>query len=91
MRYGLATALMSQGVGLDVVAGDELDGPEFRNSPRVRFLNLRRDQRPDASVPAKVSRVLLDYGRLVRYARPRGCRSSTSSGTTSSRCSIAPR
>jgi glycosyltransferase involved in cell wall biosynthesis len=72
--YGLATALMSQGVGLDVVAGDELDGPEFRNSPRVRFLNLRRDQRPDASVPAKVSRVLLYYGRLFRYAlhaRPR--------------------
>jgi glycosyltransferase involved in cell wall biosynthesis len=34
----------------------------------VRFLNLRGDQRPDASLLKKVSRVLVFYANLIRYA-----------------------
>src|SRR5215831_12081699 len=72
--FGLATALMADGVRLDIVAGNELDDPGFHGRPGVRFLNLRGDQRPDASWPAKISRVLLYYMRLLLYAataRPR--------------------
>jgi D-inositol-3-phosphate glycosyltransferase len=73
--YGLATALLSHGVGLDIVAGDDLGShsPELQSVPRVRFLNLR-GQRPDASFSTKIFRILLYYLRLVRYsatARPR--------------------
>lgn len=66
--FGLATALMSKGVPLDLVGNDELEGPEFRGQPGVRFFNLRGDQRPGAPFSRKVFRVLRYYRRLVRYA-----------------------
>ena len=72
--FGLATALISRGVRLDLIAGDELDRPEFHVTPSVRFLNLRGDQRSDVGLAKKISRVLIYYGRLLRYAlsaRPR--------------------
>lgn len=59
--YGLGAGLMSKGVALDLIAGDELDRPEFRSKPGVNFLNLRGDQNPDASFVGKVLRVLLYY------------------------------
>lgn len=65
---------MAQGVGLDIIAGGELNSPELQNAPGVRLLNLRGDQRPDAGLPAKIFRILRYYLRLVRYsatARPR--------------------
>src|SRR4030095_8501179 len=46
---GLAEALASNGVSLDFVGSDDLDDPELRKNPDVRFLNLRGDQRPDVS------------------------------------------
>lgn len=66
--FGLATALISKGTGLDLIAGDELDSPEFHGTVDVNFLNLRGNQRPDAGLMSKVSRVLIYYGRLIRYA-----------------------
>ena len=66
--FGLATELMSKGVALDLVGSDDLDCPEFRDDPQVNFLNLRGDQRPDASFEKKVLRVLVYYFRLLRYA-----------------------
>ena len=66
--YGMATALMSKGVRLDVIAGDDLDSPEFHGSPTVTFLNLRGNQRPDASAVAKLARVIRYYIRLLKYA-----------------------
>jgi D-inositol-3-phosphate glycosyltransferase len=66
--FGLATALMSKGVALDLIGSDELDFPEFHGTPRVNFLNLRGDQQPDASLLAKVFRVSMYYARLIRYA-----------------------
>lgn len=72
--FGLATALMSKGVRIDLIAGDELDGPEFHGTPFVRFLNLRGDQQSNVGLARKMSRVLVYYGRLIRYAlsaRPR--------------------
>jgi len=66
--YGLATALMSKGVALDLIASDELDCPEFHGRPRVSFLNLRGDQSPDASFARKLFRVSLYYAKLILYA-----------------------
>jgi glycosyltransferase involved in cell wall biosynthesis len=65
---GLASTLISQGVPFDFIGSDEVDAPELHNSPLARFLNLRGDVRPSASIARKVLRVLTYYGRLLRYA-----------------------
>lgn len=66
--WGLATELMSKGAGLDLIGSDELDFPEFRNKPELNFVNLRGDQRPDAALSRKITRILAYYAKLIRYA-----------------------
>lgn len=66
--FGMATELMSKGAALDVIGNDELDCPELRGKPGVNFLNLRGNQRSDVSLVRKTFRVLMFYGRLIRYA-----------------------
>ena len=66
--FGLAMALISKGVCLDFIGSDMLDGPELHDTHRINFLNLRGDQRRDANLVRKVARVLIYYGRLLRYA-----------------------
>ena len=66
--FGLATELISKGAVLDVISGDELDCAELHRTPRANFLNLRGDQRPDASLTTKVIRIYKYYVRLIRYA-----------------------
>ena len=71
---GLAMALNSRGVEVDFIGSDEVDGPELHATPGVNFLNLRGNQRREAGFGEKVSRILIYYARLVRYAfisRPR--------------------
>lgn len=65
---GLADALISKGISFDFIGSDELDAPGLHGTPRVTFLNLRGDQRPDAGDAKKALRVLLYYVRLLRYA-----------------------
>ena len=66
--FGLATELISKGALLDVIGSDELDCAELHDRPGVKFLNLRGDQRPDASFASKLFRVGRYYARLIRYA-----------------------
>ena len=66
--FGMATELISKGAMLDLIGNDELDGPAFQVKSGVRFLNLRGDQRPGASLTKKVSRVLIFYAKLICYA-----------------------
>jgi D-inositol-3-phosphate glycosyltransferase len=66
--FGLVTELISKGVGVDLIGSDELDFPEFHGNPRLNFLNLRGNQRRDASLAKKVSRVSAYYAKLIRYA-----------------------
>ena len=66
--FGLAMALMSKGASLDLVASDELDGPEFHSKPNVNFLNLRGGKRSDVSFARKVFRVSAYYAKLILYA-----------------------
>jgi glycosyltransferase involved in cell wall biosynthesis len=63
---GLGTALLEQNVAIDVIGSDEVDGPEFRGNPRVRFLNLHGGQ-TNAGVARKIGNVLGFYARLVHY------------------------
>lgn len=66
--FGLTNSLLSQGAMLDLIGSDELDVPELRDRPGVHFLNLRGDQRPNAGLFRKATRILLYYARLLRYA-----------------------
>jgi D-inositol-3-phosphate glycosyltransferase len=66
--YGLTNALSSIGVTVDLIGSDELDEPDLRDKPGVRFLNLRGDQRPNAGLIAKIYRILAYYSRLILYA-----------------------
>jgi glycosyltransferase involved in cell wall biosynthesis len=65
--FGLAMALVSKGVCLDVIGSDEVDRPELHAPPKLNFLNLRGNQRPQVSLWKKVARVLIYYVRLIRY------------------------
>jgi glycosyltransferase involved in cell wall biosynthesis len=70
----LASALVANSVRVDFIGSDEVDGPALHGTPWVNFLNLRGDQRRDASRVQKMVRVLRYYARLLRYAataRPR--------------------
>ena len=66
--FGLATALMSESVALDLVGSDDLDCPEFHGTSGVSFLNLRGSQEPGASFASKMLRVSIYYAKLIRYA-----------------------
>lgn len=65
---GLATALAAAGISFDFIGSDEVDGPGLHGDPKINFLNLRGDQRTDAGLIKKMSRVLLYYFRLLGYA-----------------------
>jgi D-inositol-3-phosphate glycosyltransferase len=65
---GITTALTSLGIQIDFIGSDDLEVAEVVNNPLVNFLNLRRNQRPEANLIAKAFRVLAYYGRLMRYA-----------------------
>lgn len=71
--FGLAMALASEGVRLDIVGSDAVDSPEMHTTPEINFRNLRGSQRRDAGMLRKVARVLIYYARLIGYtwaARP---------------------
>jgi D-inositol-3-phosphate glycosyltransferase len=65
---GLASALATQGICLDFIASDEIDGPELHQTPFVKIRNLRGDQRQNVGLATKVFRVAAYYCRLVSYA-----------------------
>lgn len=72
--FGLATALISRGISVDLIGSDELDCPEFHQTAEINFLNLRGDTNPHASFFSKASRIVSYYARLIGYAltaRPR--------------------
>src|SRR5215813_5366374 len=66
--FGLAMALASKGVCVDVIGSDEVDSPELHTTQKLRFLNLRGSQLQNASFPKKLWDILRYYMRLGRYA-----------------------
>jgi len=65
--FGLAMALASDRVRVDVIGSDEIDSPEFHTTPGLRFLNLRGRQRRSGWRSKSVG-LALYYARLLRYA-----------------------
>jgi D-inositol-3-phosphate glycosyltransferase len=65
---GLAPALAAEGVFVDFIGSDDIDGPELHGTSQIKFLNLRGDQNSKASRGRKLWRVLVYYLRLIRYA-----------------------
>lgn len=65
---GLGRVLIDHGMAIEIVGSDELESSEWQGRPNVRFLNLRGDQNPTASLPTKISRILIYYAALLRYA-----------------------
>jgi len=65
--FGLAMALVEQGIAVDVIGGDELDTPEFHTTPRLRFRNLGGRLRQPAGFTRKLCRLTKYYVRLIRY------------------------
>jgi glycosyltransferase involved in cell wall biosynthesis len=65
---GMAAALTKHGVLVDFIGSDDLEVPEVVGNPRVRFLNLRGDQRPNVGTLSKWRRVLVYYTKLLGYA-----------------------
>jgi D-inositol-3-phosphate glycosyltransferase len=68
--FGLAMALISQGVHLDIVGSDEIDSPELHITPNLRFLNFRGSQRNNVNFAQKLRKLLVYYAKLIRYAAP---------------------
>jgi glycosyltransferase involved in cell wall biosynthesis len=65
--FGLATALGPLDVHLDFVASGDLDSPELRATPNLRFLNFEGVRRNSGGL-TKVRTLLTYYLRLLRYA-----------------------
>ena len=66
--FGLAMALIAKGVSLDIIGGDEIDSPELHTTPQLRFLNFRGSQTTNVSFAKKLSKLLVYYAKLIRYA-----------------------
>ncbi len=66
--FGLVQELMSQGLCLHVVGGDELDGTEIQASQRLKFISLHGKSRPNSSRLRNALRVLSYYARVIPYA-----------------------
>ena len=66
--FGLAMALVSKGVGVDVIGSDDLDSPELHVTADLRFLNFRGNQRESTNFAEKLWKLAVYYARLMRYA-----------------------
>src|SRR5262244_1564657 len=66
--FGLAMALASKGVRLEVVGSDEVVSPEMHTTPRLRFVNLSPSHRASTTLVGKAWMILRCYARLLRYA-----------------------
>lgn len=66
--FGFTHALAARNIQMEVVGGDDIDCPEMRALPQLRFLNLIGARAATAGPAAKVARVIAYYARLMRYA-----------------------
>jgi D-inositol-3-phosphate glycosyltransferase len=66
--FGLAMALVSKRVGVDIIGGDDIDSPELHATANLRFLNFRGSQKNHANFADKLWKLLIYYSKLMRYA-----------------------
>jgi glycosyltransferase involved in cell wall biosynthesis len=65
--FGLTAALVAEGVFVDFIGSDEVNGSDL-HLDRVRSFNLRGNQKRSAGAAAKLFRVLKYYFKLLGYA-----------------------
>ena len=65
---GLTKALTEAGCELDFIGSDELTPAGLPHQERIHYLNLRGDGQINVSLARKITRVLVYYGRLLKYA-----------------------
>jgi D-inositol-3-phosphate glycosyltransferase len=65
--FGLAMALVSSGVCLDIIGSDETDSPELHMNPNLHFLNFRSKWTHDATFRHKLAKLLAYYVKLIGY------------------------
>jgi D-inositol-3-phosphate glycosyltransferase len=71
---GLAMALSSKGMRIDVIGNDRVDSAEFHTTPNLTFRNLGGIRQPEARYLKKLFQVIQSYARLIHYvstAKPR--------------------
>jgi glycosyltransferase involved in cell wall biosynthesis len=66
--FGMAMALVSKTVNVDIVGGDDMDSPELHDTANLRFLNFRGSQNNNENVTNKLRKLLVYYLKLMRYA-----------------------
>ena len=66
--FGLAMALASKNVQVDVIGNDVVDSPEMHQTANIAFLNLWPARQAKPSILGKLSRTLRHYISLIRYA-----------------------
>jgi glycosyltransferase involved in cell wall biosynthesis len=66
--FGLAMALVSKGVGVDVIGSNDIDSPELHVTTNLRFLNFRGNQHKSTNFAAKLWKLAVYYAHLMRYA-----------------------
>jgi D-inositol-3-phosphate glycosyltransferase len=66
--FGLVKALLSEGLCLHVLGGDELDVPEIQANSNLKLIDVHGTSRPDAGHLRKALRVLLYYARVIPYS-----------------------
>src|SRR5271165_1998565 len=66
--FGLTMALASKGVCTDIIGSDDLDCSEMHTAAGLRFLNFYGSDKPKPNLAARLSKVLVYYASLIRYA-----------------------
>jgi D-inositol-3-phosphate glycosyltransferase len=66
--FGLAMALVSKGVVVDVIGSDDIDSASLHVTPNLRFLNFRGNQHKSTNFAEKLWRLAVYYARMMRYA-----------------------
>jgi len=65
--FGLAMALISKDIHVDIIGSDNIDSPELHAAPNLRFLNFRGNQNNNVNIVEKLSKLLVYYAKLIRY------------------------
>lgn len=65
---GLAMALASKNMQIDVIGSDEIDSPEFHETQDVKFVNFRGATNQTVSSAVRLWQLLVYYYQLICYA-----------------------
>jgi len=65
--YGLATALASKGISLELIGSDDVDSPDFHGTPKLKFINWGGRPGQSKGLAGKVLRLIAYYTHLIPY------------------------